>query len=425
MSARPRRLRPMRLLIADLPTASVGPAGTFDGEPIGSPPSADSGRSRSPSPELARVFRPLEALGVELVVTETAQATEDALQSKPFDILVIDARAFGKGAARPWDRRARSGARKNGAIPILLVADPDDPIPAVVAGRALRGSQWDLVHRDAPPEELLLRTERIMDQVQLLDDLERARYHASHDDRTGLLRPLRFDARLREHFSAAQRHRLELALVLVDLDRFGEVNKAYDHTVGDELIARAGSVIRMSLRTEDVGARIGGDEFALILPYTQRVDAARVVTRLAGRFRALSGPPPQRYHGRSDEGQEDLLARSSGGSIAVSASIGFETFDGTDLRSPEELRQRAERALRSAKERGGNQGIYYRSLEEEEEWAPKILHPQPPPAPLTYTASLGNFPVSGDARLFRSEDLKGGEPKRSDHEDERLDAFDD
>ena len=79
--------------------------------------------------------------------------------------------------------------------------------------------------------------------------------------------------------------------MLIDLDRFGEVNKRFDHTVGDELIARSGSVIRMILRTEDVGARLGGDEFAIVLPYTERVDAARVVTRLAARLRALSGPP--------------------------------------------------------------------------------------------------------------------------------------
>ncbi|MFT6830628.1 MAG: diguanylate cyclase (GGDEF)-like protein [Planctomycetota bacterium] len=397
----------MRLLIADVPAAKDGADGANGrpGEANGPDPggvSADSTRPYAFSADLGRVFRPLEALGVELSVTKTPEATEAALSDGTFDVLVIDARAFGNGAKRP-----RSGTLALGDVPVLLVADPGDPIPAVVAGRALRGSQWDLVHRDAPPEELLLRLERIMDQVQLLEDLERARYHASHDDRTGLLRPLRFDARLREHFSAAQRHRLELALVLVDLDHFGQVNKTYDHTVGDELISRAGSVIRMSLRTEDVGARIGGDEFALILPYTQRVDAARVVTRLAGRFRALSGPPPQRHQGHGYD--------SEAPSIAVSASIGFETFDGTDLRSLEELRLHAETALRAAKERGGNQGVYFRSLAEDEEWAPKILQPMPPPTAEVFTAALNPMPP------------RDGQPKTLPLEpkDERLDSFND
>ncbi|MEM9383344.1 MAG: GGDEF domain-containing protein [Planctomycetota bacterium] len=302
------------------------------------------------SDDLHDVFRPLEALGVEILVTHTPQATREALEAHAFDILVLDPRTpDGVEAGLRAIDRGREGGH---ATPILLVADPLDPIPAVIAGRSLREGPWDLVHRDAPHEEILLRAERLVDQSRTLDDLERARYQASHDERTGLLRAGPFDERLREHFSAAQRHRIAIALVLVDLDDFGAVNKRFDHTVGDELIARAGSVIRMSLRAEDVGARIGGDEFALVLPYTQRVDAARVVSRLAGRFRALSGPPPRGAG----------VHRNGDASIRVSASLGFETFDGTDIESVDELRQRAERALQGAKERGGDQGVYYRNL---------------------------------------------------------------
>ncbi len=394
MPASPRRLRPTRLLIADLPAPAQGV------DPAGCPA---QGSASDPSSGFGRILRPLGALGVEFVVVESKEATERALSEGTFDVVVVEACTFRNGGTRPWSKAAGTHG-----TPVLLVANPDDPIPAVVAGRALRGSLWDLVHRDAPPEEILLRIERIMDQSQLLEDLDRARYHASHDDRTGLLRPLRFDARLREHFSAAQRHRLELALILVDLDRFGQVNKDYDHTVGDELIARAGSVIRMSLRTEDVGARLGGDEFALILPYTQRVDAARVVTRFLGRFRALSGPPPRRYNGRKEE--------CGAGTIAVSASIGFETFDGTDIRSPEEFRQRAERALRAAKERGGNQGVYYRSLspeDDDDEWPATILQPQPPPG------SAASAVRENTAFLPSTTD------ERTDSDTERLDSFND
>ena len=405
MPASPRRLRATRLLIADLPNGSTRQRDGRSEAQNGGSGRAQQPPHGAPDTDLGRVLRPLEALGVEILVVHSLKAAEAALKEHSFDVMVIEARAVGKGGPRPWN--SEDGAR---ATPVLLVADPDDPIPAVVAGRALRGSLWDLVHRDAPPEEVLLRVERIMDQFQLLEDLDQARYHASHDDRTGLLRPLRFDARLREHFSAAQRHRLEMALVLIDLDGFGLVNKCYDHTVGDELIARAGSVIRMSLRTEDVGARIGGDEFALILPYTQRVDAARVVTRFLGRFRALSGPPPQRYRGHAEE--------CATGSIAVSASIGFETYNGADLHSPEELRHRAERALRTAKERGGNQGVYHRSLidqDEGDEWPAKILRPQPPPEFIT-GSTTGS---TSDLIQNRGADVN------VDADNERLDSFND
>lgn len=294
---------------------------------------------------------PLQALGIEIRSTTRPAETREILEGSGFDLVILDPSdpASSQGELKGVDR-----ARRESGTPVLLVADPSDPIPAVVAGRALRGGPWDLVHRDAPPEEILLRSERLVEHARALRELEQARYQASHDDRTGLLRPGPFDERLREHVSAAQRHRLELALVLVDLDRFGAINKEFDHTVGDEIITRVGSVIRMSLRAEDVGARLGGDEFALILPYTQRVDAARVVSRLVARFRALSGPPPRGFEARGD---------GPAGSIKVSASLGFETYDGAHVEDAETLRHHAERALHEAKARGGNQGVYYRNLD--------------------------------------------------------------
>lgn len=316
------------------------------------------------APSLCDVFRPLEALGVHVIAAESLEDAAGELERNEVDVLVVDPEVVGGGEGqaraalrlktlRRWlDQTESQRAPGAGLPPVLVVSDPDDPIPAVVAGRMLLETRaWDIARRDASPEELLLRTEHLVAQARSAAELERVRYEASHDDRTGLLRPGAFEERLRAHFSAAQRHRLQLALVLVDMDNFGEVNKRFDHTVGDDLIGRAGSVIRMSLREEDVGARIGGDEFALVLPYTQRVAAARVVSRLTGRFRALSGPAPR-------------AAGGDGSSIYVSASLGFETFDGSDVESPEDLRRRAERALGVAKARGGDQGVYFRNLDE-------------------------------------------------------------
>ncbi|MEO1699169.1 MAG: GGDEF domain-containing protein [Planctomycetota bacterium] len=334
---------PKRLLVVDprLPAPGAGP------------------RPVPAGPDLTALFQPLEALGVEVVRTTEADASTLLRDASGQDVLALPPAAAEARARRSNFVRSKGPGPRQvpDGPPVLIVADPDDPIAAVVAGRALRDSAlWDIVSADAPPEEVLLRTERLVAQAQINSDLELARYQASHDDRTGLLRPAPFDERMREHFSAAQRHRLELALIVIDLDRFGEVNKRYDHTVGDQLIARAGSVIRMSLREEDVGARLGGDEFAIVLPYTERVDAARVVTRLAGRFRALSGPPPASFKTASPTNK-----------IRVSASIGFETFNGADLESPDELRGHAERALHEAKESGGDRGVYYRSLVESED----------------------------------------------------------
>lgn len=344
---------------------------------------------------IREVFRPLAALGVQVVHVDTVADAARVIADQPVDVLVVTPSAVHPAAGPAVDsptlnaltrRLERDSGLDQSAPrslpPILVVADPEDPIPAVVAGRCLLdGAAWDIVRRDAPPEELLLRAEHLIAQAESSAELSRVRYQASHDDRTGLFRPGPFDERLRAHFSAAGRHRLELALVLVDLDRFGEVNKRYDHTVGDELIARAGSVIRMSLRAEDVGARIGGDEFALILPYTHKVAAARVVSRLTGRFRALSGPPPRHFRGPAAGGSS---IPGEAASINVSASLGFETFDGSDMDTPDELRRRAEKALNTAKSRGGNQGVYYRNIDpmrnqEHEDEPVSGSDPLPPP----------------------------------------------
>jgi diguanylate cyclase (GGDEF)-like protein len=230
-----------------------------------------------------------------------------------------------------------------GDTPLLVLCDRADREMPARAARALSGAAWDLLFRDAADEELELRLARLLDQAQLLREMNALRHSASHDDRTDLLRPKAFQARLVEHFSAAQRHKLELALVLLDLDKFGAINKRHDHTVGDLVIERVGEEIRRNLRTEDVAGRLGGDEFAVLLPYTGKINAASVVSRLRLAIAKLSG--------HIEGARED---------VPVSASIGFETYDGRDLDSLETLRRHAEIALRLAKSRGGNQGIYYR-----------------------------------------------------------------
>ncbi|MSR60986.1 MAG: GGDEF domain-containing protein [Planctomycetes bacterium] len=260
------------------------------------------------------------------------------------------------GAVRPdvilLEPLTRSGSEEfealdlaRGDVPLLIQGERTDRELPLRAGRALASGTWDLLFRDAGDEEFELRLARLLAHGRLLREMDELRHRASHDDRTDLLRPQAFQTRVVEHFSAAQRHKLELALVLIDLDKFGAVNKRHDHTVGDLLIARVGEVIRRNKRTEDVAGRLGGDEFGLLLPYTGKINAAHVVSRLRSEIAKLSG--------HIEGARED---------VPVSASIGFETFDGGDLDTLETLRKHAEVALRLAKRRGGDQGIYFRNM---------------------------------------------------------------
>jgi len=239
----------------------------------------------------------------------------------------------------------------------LVLQGARPPVPALLylvesAGReealsALRGREplFDLLPFDARPGELVWRAGRLLAQRRANLETEELRRRALFDERTELLRPKAFEQRLLEHFAAAERHRFPLALVLLDLDRFGEFNKRRDHTFGDLVIARVGAVIRSNLRTEDTAGRLGGDEFAIVLPYTGPVEAAKVVRRLRDEIAGLSHP---------------LLGGGTG--LRIAASLGFECFDGTNLDSVGTLRAHTERALRAAKEQGGDRGVYFRSL---------------------------------------------------------------
>ncbi len=297
---------------------------------------------------LAETLRPLSSMGHELEIVTSVRDSRERLAAACPDLVIFDPLAGGGSIELSQIQEILPAP----APPILLVADPANPLLALLSSRALTQSAHDIVRRDAPFEEFLMRIERLRQIAAGARELDEMRYRAAHDDRTELLRPATFQARLREHFSAAQRHRFDIALVILDLDDFRSINKKFDHTVGDVVIERVGAVIRDSLRTEDVGGRIGGDEFAVVLPYTRRIDAARVVQRLRDAIRALTGPLAV-GEGRTPE-------------VDVSASLGFETYDGTDLDSVETLRRRAECALRAAKERGGGCAVYFRSLETED-----------------------------------------------------------
>ena len=280
--------------------------------------------------------------GFRIRETTDPRGTREALRDETFDLVVLHPLAEGGSAELEELERLRG---EGSPTPLLLVVEPGDARAAIAATRALERGAFDLVHRDASPEEFALRIGRLVEGARSGAEFAELRHRALHDDRTDLLRPVAFERRLAEHFSAAERHRLPLALVLIDLDGFGMVNKNFDHVVGDRVIARVGAAIRLALRAEDVAGRLGGDEFAVLLPYTGKIDAAHAVRRLRDEIRAQS---------RLVEGVPE--------GFTIRASLGFETFDGTNLGSFAELRAHAESALREAKRRGGDRGVYFPSL---------------------------------------------------------------
>ena len=298
---------------------------------------------------LARKTAFLAEKGYEVGASDSLRQSLAQLQEDPPELILLETLS-GDGTV---ELQAIDRARESKpAVPLLVVMAEGDGEALLRADRTLTVPLWDVVFSDATPDEYRLRIERLLAQAKLQREMSELRHRASHDDRTDLLRPAAFEARLKEHFSASQRHKLDMALVLMDLDRFGSINKRYDHTVGDDIISRVGEVIRAALRAEDVAGRLGGDEFAVLLPYTRKLAAAGVVKRLREEIKKLAFQP---------EGTTEPFH--------VSTSIGFETFDGKEELDLQTLRRHAEKALRASKRQGGDRGLYYRSLPEAAEAA--------------------------------------------------------
>jgi diguanylate cyclase (GGDEF)-like protein len=111
-------------------------------------------------------------------------------------------------------------------------------------------------------------------------ELQRLREQPGRDPVTGLPDAQAFRTRLVEELARARRHGLPLSLVSIDLDHFARLNARFGRTIGDEVLAEAALVLKLTLRETDVLARLGGDAFAVVLPETDAAPARRCAERI-------------------------------------------------------------------------------------------------------------------------------------------------
>jgi diguanylate cyclase (GGDEF)-like protein len=116
------------------------------------------------------------------------------------------------------------------------------------------------------------------------DELKKLQLNAVTDPLTGLYNRRLFGEAFEKELNRARRYGLPLGLVMLDLHRFKEVNDKHGHPRGDEVLRAAAATLKKALRTSDSAFRIGGDEFALLLPQTDEAQALALSRRIGTVF---------------------------------------------------------------------------------------------------------------------------------------------
>jgi diguanylate cyclase (GGDEF)-like protein len=161
-----------------------------------------------------------------------------------------------------------------------------------------------------------------------------ARKLAETDALTGLYNQRYFHETLRREVMRAQRYERTLALVVFDLDDFKSINDEIGHLAGDRVLSQAAERLREAVRSVDVACRIGGDEFAVILPESSSLDADQLYRRVHNSMRGTGlGPDTQRL--RISAG----IAELEHGDTAASL---FERADGALYRAKDLGKDRAD-----------------------------------------------------------------------------------
>jgi diguanylate cyclase (GGDEF)-like protein/PAS domain S-box-containing protein len=185
--------------------------------------------------------------------------------------------------------------------------------------------------------QLIAQIEDVGEQTRLQ---ERVRFESEHDALTGLYNRAAFGSIVQRHLGFARRYEREGTLVVLDLDKFHRVNEERGQAVGDELLKAVSSALTSRLRESDVLARLGSDEFGILLP---EVDAAEGL-RMAGEL-------IQAIESRS-VGPDDSA-------VAVSASAGVSHFGASAARTTEEVLTEADLALSHAKHGGRGHAVLF------------------------------------------------------------------
>ena len=219
---------------------------------------------------------------------------------------------------------------KIGAFPLI---SEDGELSGCIVARSTLDA---LSKRDISYLEQLSRQSAIT--INRANSYSKILQYATIDALTNLNNRRQFEHRLKQEIASAKRQNKPLCAMMIDIDFFKKVNDTYGHASGDAVLRGVASIIKSALRESDIPSRYGGEEFAVLLPFTHIDEAQIVGERL--RKAVETSPIPINL--------EDSDIKS----LSVTISMGLAEF--TPEETGEELFERADKALYNAKESGRN-----------------------------------------------------------------------
>ena len=242
---------------------------------------------------------------ITVLVANNARQAQAAIRDTPIDVVLTDLRCSGFGALAPTrgiqasvsdidvlclvDAGAQVEDTQGLGHVVTLLWYPED-VPRRVLG-ALQQRRLVLENRHlqahytvADRQVEALRRSLALQLQQRTNELQEANSRLSQltvtDDVTGLYNQRFLHTRLDEEFFRARRYHEALAVMMLDIDNFKQVNDTHDHLFGTRVLRQVGAILRRAVRETDMVIRYGGDEFVIILPHTMLADAKVVGERL-------------------------------------------------------------------------------------------------------------------------------------------------
>ena len=213
----------------------------------------------------------LEAAGFEILDASSSAAAMVSLQRARPHLVVLSSET--KGVSTPELTHMLNQTHYE--LPLIMVG----PEPATTQRRhaALLAGAFDYFQLPLEREMLILRAGQLVAMRQTIDQL---RSEADLDSLTGLANRRRFRLALNREVERWRRYGVPCALLLLDIDHMKSINDRYGHPAGDGVIRHIASTLREVSRDNDIAARLGGEEFALLLAGVAQDKAALAAERL-------------------------------------------------------------------------------------------------------------------------------------------------